>query len=322
MQLRREPHLGVDDAVVGQVLRALARDAGQCLGRLHHADRVRERLQVQDQILAAGSTRHPRAELVGIGGREPRVPGLGPRAPRSWRRGGRRPGGRGAGPSGLGGSVRGRERRSRRQPTSAATRSTTSRQNALDPLGVVDELGRLDADRREPRRRPVRGSRTTPVPGRPRSTRRGTRRASRPPSRARRCSVPLRPSHARRRARSSGAGRPSGLKPCPYVTMRADQPVVERAPPEPERRPFGAERLRFEEHVVEAVDACPRTMPASRATARPRPRDARRAARPWTRTGPRARRTRRDASSRSAGRPAVLRDRRSSVARSLASSSG
>ena len=59
--------LGVDDAVVGQVLGALAGHARERLGRLHHADRVGERLEVQDQVLAVGAAGHPRLELVRVG---------------------------------------------------------------------------------------------------------------------------------------------------------------------------------------------------------------------------------------------------------------
>ncbi len=130
MQLGREPHLGVHDAVVRQVLRAFAGDADQRLGRLHHADRVRERLEVQDQVLAAGAPRHPRAELRGVGGRKIRVPGLVGELDDRVRS-----------EAAVEMVVEQDLRRSAdlvdggrvghaRQPTSAATRSTTSRQKA------------------------------------------------------------------------------------------------------------------------------------------------------------------------------------------------
>ena len=67
--------------------------------RLHHPDRVRERLQVQHQVPRAGPARHPARELVGIGGGQVRVAGRPRRARRSWPGAGRRRGGRAAGPS-------------------------------------------------------------------------------------------------------------------------------------------------------------------------------------------------------------------------------
>ena len=74
--LGRVPDLGVDDAVGGEVLGALASDANQRVRGLHHADRVRERLEVQHQVLAIGSPRHPRAELADVARREALVAGL------------------------------------------------------------------------------------------------------------------------------------------------------------------------------------------------------------------------------------------------------
>ncbi len=68
--------LGVDDAVGGEVLGALARDARERTPRLHHTDRVRERLQIQQEVLPVGASRHPGAELSRVARREVSVAGL------------------------------------------------------------------------------------------------------------------------------------------------------------------------------------------------------------------------------------------------------
>ena len=70
VQLRGEPDLGVDDSVGRQVLGALGRDAVQRLGRLHHRDRVAERLQVPLQRAAVSGTEEPLGELTGIARRQ------------------------------------------------------------------------------------------------------------------------------------------------------------------------------------------------------------------------------------------------------------
>ena len=69
-QLRREAHLGVDDAVGGEVERALAGHPVDRLGPLHHADGVREGLQVAHQRAGVGGLPEPAAEALGVGGRQ------------------------------------------------------------------------------------------------------------------------------------------------------------------------------------------------------------------------------------------------------------
>ena len=67
-QLRRHPDLGVDDAVGGQVQRALAGHPAHRLGPLHHPDGVREGLQVADQRAGVGGLPEPGAEGLGVTG--------------------------------------------------------------------------------------------------------------------------------------------------------------------------------------------------------------------------------------------------------------
>ena len=76
MQLRGEPDLGVDDAVIRQVGRAFGGDPDQRLAGLHDRDRVREPLQVQLQVPAGGVRGEPPGELPGIGAGQPPIPGL------------------------------------------------------------------------------------------------------------------------------------------------------------------------------------------------------------------------------------------------------
>ena len=64
-QLGGEPHLGVDDAVGGEVERALAGHPVDRLGLLHHADGVRERLQVLHQRAGVRRLPEPGAEALG-----------------------------------------------------------------------------------------------------------------------------------------------------------------------------------------------------------------------------------------------------------------
>ncbi len=64
MLFGREPHLRVDHAVVGQVLRALARDPAQTDRGLHHRDGVREGLEVELERTAVGGVPEPRGESV------------------------------------------------------------------------------------------------------------------------------------------------------------------------------------------------------------------------------------------------------------------
>lgn len=59
--------LGVDDAVGGQVLGALGGDPYEGLAGLHHADGVRERLQVAFERAGVGGFAEPGAEPVRVG---------------------------------------------------------------------------------------------------------------------------------------------------------------------------------------------------------------------------------------------------------------
>ena len=69
-QLGRHAHLGVDDAVGGQVLGALVGDPLDRVAVLHHADGVGERLEVQHEVVALGAAVEPLGELVDVGGRQ------------------------------------------------------------------------------------------------------------------------------------------------------------------------------------------------------------------------------------------------------------
>ncbi len=63
----RPADLGVDDAVVGEVLGRLAGHPGDALGRLHHRDGVRERLEIALQRAGVGAVAKPLAQLVRVG---------------------------------------------------------------------------------------------------------------------------------------------------------------------------------------------------------------------------------------------------------------
>ena len=69
-QLGSEPHLGVHDAVVGEILGALVGDPLDRITILHHTDGVGERLEVQHQVVALGATVEPGGEVVDVGGRQ------------------------------------------------------------------------------------------------------------------------------------------------------------------------------------------------------------------------------------------------------------
>ncbi len=72
-QLGRQAHLGVHDAVGGEVLRALVGDPFDRVAVLHHADGVGEGLEVEHEVVALGAAVEPGGELVDVGGRELRV---------------------------------------------------------------------------------------------------------------------------------------------------------------------------------------------------------------------------------------------------------
>ena len=68
VQLGREPDLGVDDGVGGEVLDALEGHPVQRLGGLHDPDGVRERLQIAHQRSAVRGGAEERRQLVDVGG--------------------------------------------------------------------------------------------------------------------------------------------------------------------------------------------------------------------------------------------------------------
>ena len=75
--LGRPAHLAVHDAVVGQVLDELLRDAEQALLGLHHGDGVVEGLEVADQGAGVGGFAEPLPQRDGIGGGQRVAGGLG-----------------------------------------------------------------------------------------------------------------------------------------------------------------------------------------------------------------------------------------------------
>ena len=70
VQLGGEADLGVDDAVVRQVLGALGRHPHERVLGLHDPDRVLERLEVEVEVVAVGALREPLGQLVDVGGGE------------------------------------------------------------------------------------------------------------------------------------------------------------------------------------------------------------------------------------------------------------
>jgi hypothetical protein len=76
VQLGGEPHLGVDDPVGGQVLGALPGDPAQPVGRLHHPDRVPERVQVQVEVTSVSARGEHLRQLVRVARRQAGVAGL------------------------------------------------------------------------------------------------------------------------------------------------------------------------------------------------------------------------------------------------------
>ena len=67
VQLGREAHLGVDDAVVGQVLGALGGHPHEGVLGLHDADRVLERLEVEVEVVPVGARVNHWRQLVDVG---------------------------------------------------------------------------------------------------------------------------------------------------------------------------------------------------------------------------------------------------------------
>ncbi len=76
-ELRRHAHLGVDDPIRRQVLRAFGGDSLDGVARLEDGDGVPEALQVLLERAAVGACGEPAAQLGGIGGRELLVADLG-----------------------------------------------------------------------------------------------------------------------------------------------------------------------------------------------------------------------------------------------------
>jgi len=68
VQLWRESHLGVDHVVGGEILRALERDPLDGVAMLHHADGVRERLEIEDEVVAFGAAVKPLLQVGHVGG--------------------------------------------------------------------------------------------------------------------------------------------------------------------------------------------------------------------------------------------------------------
>jgi hypothetical protein len=70
VELGREPHLGVRDAVVREIGDGLPGDALDRLRRLHDRECVLERGEVLEQVAGLGATREPGLQVVGIGRRQ------------------------------------------------------------------------------------------------------------------------------------------------------------------------------------------------------------------------------------------------------------
>ena len=200
VQLGGEPHLGVDDAVGGEVLDALPGHPVQRVGRLHHRDGVREALEVADQVPLRASRRRTSCAERGRVGR-PAARGSRSRRParRSSPAAARRRGGRAAGPwgrrrSGVGSSVGSGMRHGYR-----AEAMRLSRRRSADPvehqragrrarsptisIGALEALparGR-SASRRRCAARAGRRRRTTSSPGLRQADARPPRRRRRPP---------------------------------------------------------------------------------------------------------------------------------------------
>ena len=105
-QLGGHAHLGVDDAVVGQVLGALGRDPDDGVALLHHPDGVLEGLQVEHQVAAVRALGEPAGQLVDVGGGQAGRSRARRPARRPSRGAGPRRGGRAGGPSAPCGSAR------------------------------------------------------------------------------------------------------------------------------------------------------------------------------------------------------------------------
>ena len=76
MQLRREPDLGVDHPVGGQVRGALGRDSPQRVRGLHDRDRVPERIQVDLEVAAVRAFGQPAGQLLDVVAGQVAVPDL------------------------------------------------------------------------------------------------------------------------------------------------------------------------------------------------------------------------------------------------------
>ena len=74
MQFRREPDLGIDNPVGGQVFGALGGDPDQRIPGLHHGHCVLECLQVQLELAARRGTRYPLGQASRTAGWQPPVP--------------------------------------------------------------------------------------------------------------------------------------------------------------------------------------------------------------------------------------------------------
>ena len=70
VQFWRETHLGVHHVVGGEILRALERHTLDRVTVLHHADGVRERLEIEHEVVALGAAVEPLLQIGHVGGRQ------------------------------------------------------------------------------------------------------------------------------------------------------------------------------------------------------------------------------------------------------------
>ncbi len=116
-ELGRVPHLGVHDAVGGEVFGALGRDALDRVARLEQGDRVAEPLEVELEALAVGAAQEPAGELGRVARGQLGIADRRRRARSRSRAAAHRRGGRAEAPSAPRGSFRPRASRLSADPT-------------------------------------------------------------------------------------------------------------------------------------------------------------------------------------------------------------